>query len=120
MDTVSNNTLPELTAVKRRVLAACTEPGASIAAVARHYQLNANLVHKWRKAVNADFNQTSEPPGFLALPVPPAMADADSKVTLTLCSCLNLRNRNPARWTDALMHGERAPRRFCQSPGNIT
>ena len=94
MDIVSNNTLPELTVVKRRrrhspafkarVLAACTEPGASIAAVARHYQLNANLVHKWRKSAEEDFNQTSEPPGFLALPVSPAMADADSKVTLTI------------------------------------
>lgn len=94
MDIVSNNTLPELTAVKRRrrhspafkarVLVACAEPGASIAAVARHYHLNANLVHKWRKAEKEDFNQPPEPPGFLALPMPPAVADADSKITLTI------------------------------------
>jgi transposase len=94
MDIVSNNTLPELTSIKRRrrhspafkagVLAACTEPGASVAAVARHYQLNANLVHKWRKSAGDDFNQTPEPPGFLALPMSPAVADTDGKVTLTI------------------------------------
>lgn len=37
--------------LKARVLAACDEPGASVAAVARAYDLNANLVHKWRRGV---------------------------------------------------------------------
>jgi len=36
---------------KARVLAACGEPGASVAAIARAYELNANLVHKWRRRV---------------------------------------------------------------------
>ena len=35
--------------LKRQVLAACDEPGASVAAVARAHDLNANLVHKWRR-----------------------------------------------------------------------
>jgi transposase len=34
---------------KRQVLAACDEPGASVAAVAHAHDLNANLVHKWRR-----------------------------------------------------------------------
>lgn len=35
--------------VKRRVLAECAEPGASVARVALSHGLNANLVHKWRR-----------------------------------------------------------------------
>jgi transposase len=34
---------------KERVLAACAEPGASVAAVARLFELNDNLVHQWRR-----------------------------------------------------------------------
>ena len=37
--------------LKARVLAACNEPGASVAAIAHAYDLNANLVHKWRRGV---------------------------------------------------------------------
>lgn len=36
--------------LKAKVLAACDEPGASVAAVAHAHDLNANLVHKWRQA----------------------------------------------------------------------
>ncbi len=35
--------------LKAEVLAACTAPGASVAAVALAHGLNANLVHKWRR-----------------------------------------------------------------------
>ena len=34
---------------KEQVLAACAEPGASVAAVARSFELNDNLVHQWRR-----------------------------------------------------------------------
>ncbi len=34
---------------KHQVLAACAQPGASVAAVALAHGLNDNLVHKWRK-----------------------------------------------------------------------
>ncbi len=37
------------TQLKREVLAACNEPGASIAAVALSFGLNANLVRQWRR-----------------------------------------------------------------------
>ncbi len=39
--------------LKNQVLAACAEPGASVAAVAQAHGLNANLVHKWRRGRNA-------------------------------------------------------------------
>ena len=39
--------------IKARVLAACDEPGASVAAVALANDLNANLVHKWRRGRGA-------------------------------------------------------------------
>lgn len=35
--------------LKEQVLAACAAPGASVAAVAMAHDLNANLVHKWRR-----------------------------------------------------------------------
>ena len=38
-------------ALKTQVLAACAEPGASVAAVAQAHGLNANLVHKWRRGI---------------------------------------------------------------------
>lgn len=37
------------TQLKREVLAACSEPGASTAAVALSFGLNANLVRQWRR-----------------------------------------------------------------------
>ena len=39
--------------LKDKVLAACEEPGASVAAVAQAHGLNANLVHKWRRCQDA-------------------------------------------------------------------
>lgn len=36
-------------ALKAQVLAECSEPDASVAAVALAHGLNANLVHKWRR-----------------------------------------------------------------------
>jgi transposase len=40
-------------AFKAQVLAACTEPGASVAAVALSFGLNDNLVHQWRRGRGA-------------------------------------------------------------------
>ena len=40
-------------AFKTEVLAACAEPGASIAAVALAFKLNDNLVHQWRRGRGA-------------------------------------------------------------------
>ena len=38
------------------MLAACAEPGASVAAVAQAHGLNANLVHKWRRGCGAQMH----------------------------------------------------------------
>jgi transposase len=61
--------------VKAKVLAACDEPGASVAAVAHAHGLNANLVHKWRRSL--DIKSLSSVAGvkaseFVALPLAPA------------------------------------------------
>lgn len=64
--------------VKAKVLAACEEPGASVAAVAQAHGLNANLVHKWRRLRAAGPVPPRALPGkvdvaqFVALPLPAA------------------------------------------------
>lgn len=64
--------------LKAKVLTACDEPGASVAAVAHAHDLNANLVHKWRRdrgtrrllssqnATASELIATSVPPAPLA------------------------------------------------------
>ena len=92
MEPISNNTLPISSSVKRQrrrhspafkaeVLAACNEPGASIAAVAQRYQVNANLVHKWRKAARAHDASADQESAFVPLALP-AVASPDVQVTL--------------------------------------
>ena len=68
-------------AFKAQVLAACAEPGASVAAVALSFGLNDNLVHQWRRGRGASplraatSTTVAKPaPEFVALslPAPPA------------------------------------------------
>ena len=47
--------------LKARVLTACAEPGASVAAVAQAHGLNANLVHKWRRGCGAPMRSAARP-----------------------------------------------------------
>jgi transposase len=95
MEPISNNTLAEPSPVKRRrrhsaafkaeVLTACSEPGASISAVARRYQLNANLVQKWRKAARDSGGSLTQSPEFVPIPLAmSAPADLDVRVTLII------------------------------------
>jgi transposase len=69
--------------LKAEVLAACAEPGASVAAIALAHRLNTNLVHKWRwqaartKGVPTVRRISSALPSasgaeFVALPLPVA------------------------------------------------
>ena len=44
---------PHSEALKARVLAECSQQGVSVAKVALGHGLNANLVHKWRRAAEA-------------------------------------------------------------------
>ena len=48
-------------ALKTQVLAACSEPGASVAAVAQAHGLNANLVHKWRRGIGVSTLMLTQP-----------------------------------------------------------
>ena len=60
---------------KERVLAACAEPGASVAAVARSFELNDNLVHQWRRGRGVGTAKLANPlaqkaPEFVELSLP--------------------------------------------------
>ena len=60
---------------KERVLTACAEPGASVAAVARSFELNDNLVHQWRRGRGVGMAKLATPlaqraPEFVALSLP--------------------------------------------------
>lgn len=71
---------------KAGVVQACMQPGISIAAVALHYRLNANLVRRW-VALQEELDVTNQarqamavtPPEFvpLQLPAPAAAAQQD-------------------------------------------
>ncbi|MEJ1126393.1 transposase [Variovorax sp. CCNWLW225] len=66
--------------LKRQVLAACAEPGASVAQVALAHGLNANLVHKWRRMVDArgTASKASDPQAeFISLTLAPGPAVVD-------------------------------------------
>ena len=65
---------------KARVVQACDEPGQSVAGVARQYDLNANLLHKWRRQLKAG------PKDFIQLPVSamPSHKPARSTVRIDL------------------------------------
>jgi transposase len=73
-------------AFKAQVLAACAEPGASVAAVALSFGLNDNLVHQWRRGRGASPVRSAgsatvaEPaPEFVALSLPaPSPSPASS------------------------------------------
>jgi transposase len=60
--------------LKAQILAACREPGASIASVAMAYSVNANLLHKWRQreiSCTAPVASVARAE-FIALPMPAA------------------------------------------------
>jgi transposase len=62
-------------AFKAKVLAACTQPGASVASVALAHGINANLVHRWRRDA-ADRGHERRGKGELAEFVPMTIAAA--------------------------------------------
>ena len=75
---------------KAEVLAACSEPGASVAAVGLAHGLNANLVHRWLRyaaaraqaLLHAKVCVAPAPYGeFIAVPLPPPPAAAVIPVT---------------------------------------
>lgn len=82
-----NRSWPE--ALKREIVAATLEAGASVAAVARRYEVNANQVFAWRKRFGAPAD-TKEPPRLVpvvmtAEPPPVVMPDVpDDRIEIEL------------------------------------
>ena len=75
VDTMHSKTLPRRRHsddLKAQVVRECSRPGASVAAIALSHNLNANLVHKWRRLAAGDLaaQQPPAPAPFIALPVP--------------------------------------------------
>ena len=59
---------------RAKVVKASYEPGQSVAGVAQHYQINANMLHRWRKRFqDADNGQASE---FIQLPITAKVVDS--------------------------------------------
>ena len=67
---------------KQQVLDACEVPGQSVASVAHQFDLNANLLHKWRRTYRVN-TQTD----FVRLPAsitPPASSQSGSDTTVRI------------------------------------
>jgi transposase len=59
--------------LKAQILAACAEPGASVAGVALAHGINANVVHKWRRLAGGGI-EPSAAPAFVPVSLPAAVA----------------------------------------------
>ncbi len=72
--------------LKRRVLAECGRPGASVARVALTHGLNANLVHKWRRLAARESGARAEPRGdvFVPVAVAPAVSPVPADIRIEL------------------------------------
>lgn len=73
-------------ATKAQVVAACDEPGASVAKVAMAHGINANVVHRWRQLAREGQATPAKTGEFIALPLmassEAAPAPADIRVEL--------------------------------------
>ncbi len=63
-------------ALKREIVAASFEAGASVSVVARRYDVNTNQVFAWRKLYSTDEGASADPSGPMLLPVT-VMAEAE-------------------------------------------
>ena len=97
---------------KAKVLAACSEPGASIAAVALAHGLNANLVRKWRMgrglrraaiAVPADAPSSAS---AASMAVPPLLAVDARFLPIEMSKPADSSNTAPTGRADAAAQGE--------------
>ncbi len=74
--------------LKAEVLASCSEPGASVAAIAMAHGLNTNLVHKWRRNTARGVVLPPSAPGineFIAMPLTaPPVSTAPSDIRIEL------------------------------------
>lgn len=72
--------------MKAEVVAACDEPGASVAKVAMARGINANVVHRWRQLAREGKAAPTNAGGFIALPltVAPETAPASADIRVEL------------------------------------
>jgi transposase len=69
-------------AFKAKIVAACDQPGASVAGVALANGLNANLVHRWRKSAKDQGESVSGQADFLPVPLSVPANDAPASVII--------------------------------------
>ena len=70
--------------LKRQVLAACEEPGSSVAAVAMAHGLNANLVHKWRRLAEGHDGVPARTDVFVPVALPPPVQSSAGDIRVEL------------------------------------
>lgn len=73
-------------ATKAQVVAACDEPGASVAKVALAHGINANVVHRWRRLTREGKAAPARTGEFIALPLmlAPETAPASEDIRVEL------------------------------------
>ena len=71
-------------AFKAKIVAACDQPGASVAGVALANGLNANLVHRWRRLTKDKGIPVSGQPDFLPVPLPTALSNISAFVIIEI------------------------------------
>lgn len=69
-------------AFKAKIVAACDQPGASVAGVALANGLNTNLVHRWRRSAKAKSTPVSGQADFVPVSLPPAISHASAAVII--------------------------------------
>jgi len=69
---------------KARILAACEQPGASVAGVALANGLNANLVHKWRRLAKATSMKPASATDFIPVPMVTSSVSSPTDTTVVL------------------------------------
>lgn len=72
---------------RSRVVKECEESGKSVAQIARQYQLNAKLIHKWRRDLQQSISTCAN--DFIALsliPAPVNQPSGDSTIKVELTS----------------------------------
>ena len=81
---------------KAAVMAACDEPGASVAAVAQAHGLNANLVHQWRRGRGAPAAAVAAPVTALSTEASPVINTAPVFIPVELPPPVQAQSAAPA------------------------
>jgi transposase-like protein len=71
-------------AFKAKIVADCQQPGASVAGVALANGLNANMVHRWRRAAKPKTVASPEPTDFMPISVQERAPQADERAVVVL------------------------------------